>query len=73
MHYRNGREAKVGDKVVSLTYGLVGILYNVNIQTDTCNARLANVNPNDAYVTIKECLHIDDIAKAEIPDSTKTT
>jgi len=25
MHYRNGREAKVGDKVVSLTYGLVGI------------------------------------------------
>lgn len=73
MHYKNGREAKAGDKVVSLTYGVMGILHSIQSQSDTCNGRLAVPNPNDAYVTIKECLHIDDILKADVPDSTKTT
>lgn len=71
MHYKNGREAKNGDKVVNLSGGLIGILHSVNAQSTTCNGRLAPTSQNDAYVTIGECLHLDDVAAAEIPDTTK--
>ena len=71
MHYKNGREAKAGDKVVNLSNGLAGILHDVNAQSDTCNGRLAVTSQNDPYVTIGECLHLDDVAAAEIPDTTK--
>lgn len=72
MHYKNGREAKAGDKVVNLTSGRSGILHSTQAQSATCNGRLAQINENDPYVTIGECLHIDDIAKATVPDSTKS-
>jgi hypothetical protein len=69
MHYKNGREAKEGDTVVSCgTYKKVGILYNVNQQSTTCNGRLATISENDAYINVGDCLHIDDIAAAEIPN-----
>lgn len=71
MHYKNGREAKVGDKVVNLTGGLIGILHSVTAQSSTCNGRLAPTSQNDPYVTIGECLHLDDISAAEVPDTTK--
>lgn len=71
MHYKNGREAKVGDRVVNLTGGMVGILYDVNGNSQTCNGRLAPTSQNDPYVTIGECLHLDDVTAAEIPDTTK--
>lgn len=71
MHYKNGREAKAGDKVVNLNLGRAGILHSTSAQSTTCNGRLAQVTDNDPYVTISECLHIDDIAKATVPDSTK--
>lgn len=71
MHYKNGREAKAGDKVLNLTYGFAGILHSTSAQSDTCNGRLAPISQNDPYITIKECLHQDDVAKAEIPDSSK--
>jgi hypothetical protein len=41
MHYKNGREAKPGDKVVNLTTSESGILYDLNAQSDTCNGRVA--------------------------------
>lgn len=74
MHYKNGREAKVGDKVVNLSGGLIGILHSVTAQSSTCNGRLAITSQNDPYVTIGECLLLDDIAAAEIapPNLTKT-
>ena len=72
MHYKNGREAKPGDKVVNLPNGVVGILHSVNAGSTTCNGRLATPTPNDAYVTVGECLHLDDIAAANIPDCPKT-
>ncbi len=67
MHYKNGRVAKDGDKVVT-PYGM-GILHSTTAQSETCNGRLAPVSPNDAWVTIKECLHVDDVMAADIPDS----
>lgn len=72
MHYKNGRPAKAGDKVINLTHGLSGILHTVNGTSTTCNGRLAAINQNDPYVTIGECLHVDDVAAATVPDSTKT-
>jgi hypothetical protein len=71
MHYKNGREAKAGDKVVNLPTGRSGVLHTVSAQFDTCNGCLAKISDSDPYVTIKECLHIDDIARAEAPDSSK--
>lgn len=73
MHYKNGREAKEGDKVVCIGGGMIvtGILHSVNAQSDTCNGRLAQTSQNDPYVNIKDCLHLDDVSAAEIPDTTK--
>lgn len=70
MHYKNGREAKVGDKVVLLSqYGnpVIGILYDAVASNDSCNGRLAPIAPNDPYPNLAECLHLDDV-KALMPD-----
>lgn len=64
MHYKNGREAKQGDMVVSLgAVGVpkVGMVHSLNAGSDTCNGRLAHVTDGDPWVTIGECLHVDDI------------
>jgi len=68
MHYKNGREAAAGDKIINLITGLTGILHSPNAGSQTCNGRLA-VTSNDPWVTISECLHLDDVAAAEIPVS----
>ena len=73
MHYRNGREAKNGDKVILLpTYGppIAGILYDAVAGNDSCNGRLAIPSNMDPCPNLAECLHADDVAKATIPDST---
>lgn len=79
MHYKNGREAKNGDKVLLLSaYGapMVGILYDAQAGNDTCNGKLAACAPNDPMPNLAECLHVDDVkAVADvngIPDSKKT-
>ena len=73
MHYKNGREAKNGDKVVSIpSYGspVAGILYDAVAGNNGCNGKIAIPSPNDRIADFKECLHADDVAKATIPDST---
>lgn len=75
MHYKNGREAKNGDKVVLLpSYGspVVGILYDAQAGNDYCNGRIAMTAPNDPCPNLKECLHLDDVLGAlpsEVPDT----
>ncbi len=67
MHYKNGREAKNGDKVILLpTYGtpVVGILYDAVSGNDYCNGKIAPVLPNDPCPNLKECLHLEDVLKA---------
>lgn len=74
MHYKNGRIAKNGDKIVLLpSYGapIAGILYDAIAGNDYCNGRIAITTANDPIANLKECLHFDDLAKAEIPDKTK--
>ena len=76
MHYKNGREAKNGDKVVLIpAYGImingvvqsnpiVGILYDATAGNDFCNGKLAPISPNDLCPNLKECLHLDDVLTA---------
>lgn len=75
MHYKNGREAKNGDKIVLLsTYAppVVGILYDAVAGNDYCNGKIAPVLPNDPCPNLKECLHLEDVLRVlpeEVPDS----
>jgi hypothetical protein len=77
MHYKNGREAKNGDKIVMIpSYGnpIVGILYDAQTGNDHCNGKLAPINTNDPSPNLKECLHLDDVLLAlptEVPDTSK--
>jgi len=69
MHYKNGRAAHNGDKIINVLTGFAGVLHSASAQSDTCNGRMAHITGNDPYVTISECLHLEDIAKAHVPDS----
>ena len=72
MHYRNGREAKNGDKVVlfsGYTAPVVGILYDAVAGNDYCNGKIAVTKPNDPCPNLKECLHLDDVL-ALLPERT---
>ncbi len=74
MHYKNGREAKNGDKVVLLpTWGVpvIGILYDAVAGNDHCNGHLAPIRPGDPCPDLKECLHLDDVLSA-VAAKTKT-
>lgn len=71
MHYRNGREAKNGDKVISLAgYGsgpvninAIGILYDATPGNDYCNGYIASILGGSPVVAcLCDCLHIDDVA-----------
>jgi hypothetical protein len=66
MHYKNGREAKAGDKVISINNGNVvtGIIHSLQANGGTCNARVAVTTQSDPYVTMSECMHVDDVVKA---------
>jgi hypothetical protein len=65
MHYRNGRKAKNGDKIVKLDAGKVvafGVLHGAVPGNDYCNGNIAAVqSPND-YACLCDCLHVDDLA-----------
>ena len=75
MHYKNGRAAKIGDKVVLFPTDsppVIGILYDAVAGNDYCNGRIAPTNPNDPDANLKECLNFDDVVKAlqaNVPDS----
>lgn len=66
MHYRNGREAKNGDKIVKLgDKGNViayGVLHSAVPGNDYCNGHIAVIQPASDYACIVDCLHVDDVA-----------
>lgn len=74
MHYRNGREAKNGDKIVKLgdvfnpdgtsKGGVVvafGVLHSATPGNDYCNGGIAPLT-NDQGACMCDCLHVDDLA-----------
>lgn len=61
MHYRNGREAKNGDRIVQLDGQVrVGILYDAVAGNDYCNGSVASV-PAGSGACLIDCLHADDL------------
>lgn len=65
MHYRNGREAKNGDKMVKLDGGKVvafGVLYDATAGNDYCNGYIAPISVSKDYACMVDCLHVDDVA-----------
>ncbi len=76
MHYRNGREAKNGDKVVQLSESYttntdaaldritaVGILYDAKPGNDFCNGNIAStIGGPPIGACLCDCLHADDLA-----------
>ena len=70
MHYRNGREAKNGDKVVQLSLYdgqagqivAVGILHGAKPGNDFCNGSIAPIQNAVTGACLCDCLHVDDVA-----------
>ena len=67
MHYRNGREAKNGDRVIQLgtngTITAVGILWGAVPGNDYCNGTIAPIQPVNNNACLCDCLHADDVAE----------
>lgn len=68
MHYRNGREAKCGDKIVSLAgyngnpINAVGILFDATPGNDYCNGSIASTIGGPVVgACLCDCLHLDDV------------
>jgi hypothetical protein len=62
MHYRNGREAKNGDRVLSIGFDgklTVGVLHEAQPGNDYCNGSLAAIPLGGACLC--DCLHADDV------------
>jgi hypothetical protein len=73
MHYKNGREAKNGDKVVLISkHGecRVGILHDARPGQDRCNGNLAQVS-SDYTCDLADCLHIEDAITLFHPEAAK--
>ena len=65
MHYRNGREAKNGDKIVQLESGKIvafGVLHSAVPGNDYCNGNIAVIQNLQQYACMVDCLHVDDVA-----------
>ncbi len=63
MHYKNGREAKIGDRVVVPNNGkpFIGLLSDTHAGSTTCNGQVIPLPaPVQHYVTIGEILHVED-------------
>ena len=65
MHYRNGREAKNGDKIVKLDdKGRVvsfGVLHSAVPGNDYCNGFIAPIQSPTDYACMVDCLHAEDV------------
>lgn len=65
MHYRNGREAKNGDRIVRLNGGSIeafGVLHSAVPGNDYCNGSIAVIQQATEYTCLCDCLHVDDVA-----------
>lgn len=66
MHYRNGRQAQNGDKIVKLQGGNIvafGVLHSAVPGNDHCNGNIAIIQQPNDYACMCDCLHIDDVAE----------
>lgn len=66
MHYRNGREAKNGDRIVQLDQnGYVtafGVLHSAIPGNEYCNGNIAIIQSTQTCACMCDCLHIEDVS-----------
>jgi hypothetical protein len=65
MHYRNGRQASNGDKIVRLEGGKIvcfGTLQGAQPNNDYCNGVIQIAQEPNDYACLCDCLHVDDVA-----------
>ena len=67
MHYRNGREAKNGDKIVAIeVFGSIpvlrtGVLIDAKPGNDYCNGTLVPLTGGSPQMAcLADCFHLDD-------------
>lgn len=67
MHFRNGREAKNGDKIVQLGANgeitALGVLHSATPGNDYCNGYIAPIQAPNTMACMVDCLHVDDVAE----------
>ena len=68
MHYRNGRVASNGDKIIQLGFDgskvvAFGVLYDAVPGNDFCNGSIAPIQSAAASACLCDCLHVDDVAE----------
>lgn len=66
MHYRNGRPAQNGDKIIRLNGGNIeafGVLYGAVEGNDYCNGDIAVIQSTKEYACMCDCLHVEDLAQ----------
>jgi hypothetical protein len=71
MHYKNGREVKLGDQVVGKDCAgniQSGTVIKATAGSDTCNLVIVPPGTPALYATAKECLHVDDAMNVPMPD-----
>ena len=67
MHYRNGREAQNGDRIITLMSWetpVIGILRDAVPGSNYCNGYVQTgpePGPNDPIACMCDCLHVDDL------------
>lgn len=66
MHYRNGREAKNGDRIIMINGydGKIvnaGVLVNAVPGNDYCNGNVATLMPPGVSACLCDCLHAEDV------------
>ncbi len=65
MHYRNGREAHNGDKIVQIGHdgkiNAFGVLHSATPGNDYCNGNIASIQQQNVCACMCDCLHVDDI------------
>ncbi len=66
MHYRNGKEAKNGDKIVQLGANgeitAVGVLYDATPGNDYCNGYIAPTQHPITTACMVDCLLLSDVS-----------
>jgi hypothetical protein len=64
MHYRNGREAKNGDKVIQIggdgKVTAIGVLYDATPGNDYCNGNIAPIAAQTGACLV-DCLNLEDV------------
>jgi len=74
LHYKNGRPAKWSDIVVRLDedrVAAIGYLHSIMPSESVNNGQIAQIEVLDLNVTVANCLHIDDVKVAKVPDNSK--